>query len=449
MDKNVIHIIGGGLVGTLAAIFLARRGFDVALYERRGDMRKEKVEAGRSINLVVTPRGFAALEKVGLKEKVQAIAIPLKARMLHDVEGNETRVPYGHKDNETIDAVSRGLLNQLLLEAADSYDNVNIHFRRKCLSYASDSKALVFLNEETGKEEKVVADVTIGADGAFSTIRKSMLDQVRNFNYAQDFLAHGYKELVIPPGENGQHRMASGFFHIWPRGNYSLIGIPNLDGSFTCTLFFPYKGDVSFEKLDTAQDILDFFNAAFPDAVPLMPSLTEDFLNNPVGAFVTIKCGPWNIGGQAVLLGDAAHAIVPFYGQGMNCGFEDCRVLDEILDTGERDWEVVFSKLYELRRPNTDAIADMAADHFTELSNTTADPKFQLKRQVELEMENRFPDRFIPRYSMVAFHPEIPYAEARRLGEAQDKMLDELCANINAPEDVDWEQAGRLLHKMG
>ncbi len=448
MTKQTIHVVGGGLVGPLTAIFLARHGFDVELYERRHDMRKVDISAGKSINLVVTPRGLVALDKVGLQEKIMELAIPLDGRMLHDVKGEETYVPYGHKEGEVINAVSRGLLNQRLLEAADEYENLNIHFQRHCTDYDVNTRTLTFRNEETDTEEKVETEIVIGTDGAFSAIRKTMLENVTNFDYAQSFQKHGYKELVIPASADGSHLIKNGVFHIWPRGNYMLIGIPNLDGSFTCTLFLPYAGEKSFETLKTKDDVDNFFNETFPDATPLMPTLTNDFFDNPTGALATVKCSPWNIGGQAMVLGDAAHAIVPFYGQGMNCGFEDCTALGDLLESGEKDWNVIFTKLGALRKPNTDAIADMAIENFTEMRDTTADPKFQLKKQVGFELENRFPEQFIPRYSMVMFHPEIPFAEARRLSEIQETMLDDLCANINAPDEVDWDKAEKLVKKI-
>lgn len=448
MSTETIHVVGGGLVGTLTAIFLAQYDFRVKLYEARPDMRKEKISAGRSINLVVTPRGLVALDKVGLQEKVLEIATPLDGRMLHDKDGTETYVQYGSKEGEVINAVSRGLLNQLLLEAADAYDNLDIHFRRRCIDYDVDTRKLTFMNEGTGQEESVDTKIVIGTDGAFSAIRRVMLDNVKNFNYAQSFLEHGYKELVIPAAEDGRHLLQNGALHIWPRGDYMLIGIPNLDGSFTCTLFLGYEGQDSFDKLKTKEDVHAFFETNFADAVPLMPTLADDFFDNPTGALATVKCAPWNIGGQAMLLGDAAHAIVPFYGQGMNCGFEDCTALGELLESGERDWNKIFSTLSTSRKPNTDAIADMAIENFVEMRDTTADPKFQLKKQVGFELESRFPDKFIPRYSMVMFHPEIPFAEAKRLSEIQETMLDELCANINSPDDVDWDKAEQLVNNL-
>ena len=443
MSGDTIHVVGGGLVGTLTAIFLAKRDYKVELYERRGDMRTEKVDAGRSINLVVTPRGLQALDNVGLKDKILELAVPLKGRMLHDEKGEQTFVPYGQKEGEVINAVSRGLLNQCLLSEADSFENINLYFNAKCTSYDIDDKRIIF---EDGKV--VEAEVTIATDGAFSAIRHSLFNNLMNFNYSQDFLDCGYKELVIAPDKEGRSVMQSDSLHIWPRGDYMLIGIPNIDGSFTCTLFFPYKGDPSFDTLKTKEDVKTFFEDVFPDAVPLMPTYLDDFFDNPTGSLATIKCLPWHIGGQLMMLGDASHAIVPFYGQGMNSGFEDCSALGNILDSGLTDWGVIFQKLEDERKINTDAIADMAVENFVEMRDTTADPKFQLKKRVGFELENRFGTKFIPRYSMVMFHPEIPFSEAQRLGEAQDKMLDKLCANINSPEDLDWDMAEKLIEKI-
>ena len=421
-----VHIVGGGLVGPLMAVYLARKGFDIALHERRADMRRADVPAGRSINLAVTARGLRALEEVGLKAEVMKIAIPMKGRMIHDVEGKTSFLPYGQKDDEVIYAASRGLLNKVLLEAADSYKNVNITFNQAL--NASDI-------------EKLKAEAVIAADGAWSVVRKAMLENVQNFNYSQTFQEYGYKELHIPPGQGGGFKMEKHALHIWPRKSHMMIALPNTDGSFTMTLFYPYTG---FAELETAADVLAFFNRDFPDAVPLMPTLAEDFFANPTGALATVKCFPWN-SGSTVLMGDAAHAIVPFFAQGMNSGFEDCAVLNSLVKSENPDWASVFADFSRLRKPNADAIADMAVENFFEMRDGVTNPKFALKKQVGFELEKRWPEKFIPRYSMVIFHPEIPYAEARRRGDIQDKILEELCANINTVEQLDWKRAEKLL----
>lgn len=436
---NKIHVVGAGLVGSLMSIFLAQKGFDVELIESRPDMRTADISAGRSINLVITSRGIQAAEKVGLKDKVMALTLPIKGRMLHDIKGETTYVPYGQKEGEVIYSISRGLLNKLLLEEADKNESINISFDKPCNGYDIHSNELHFT------DKKLKTDIVIGTDGAFSPMRKSMLDNVMNFNYSQNFLPQGYKELVIPPDENGDYRISKEHLHIWPRGDYMLMALPNLDGSFTCTLFLDFKGVQSFENLQSEDDVLKFFNEVFPDVVPHMPTLAQDFFDNPTGSLITVKCAPWNVGGNACLMGDAAHAIVPFFGQGMNCGFEDCSVLNSMIKENGNDWNQIFTAFQESRKINTDAIADMAIENFIEMRDKTADPKFQLKKEVGFELEKRFPQKFIPRYSMVMFHPEISYSEAQRRSKLQDKILDQLTENITDTQQIDWNKAEKLL----
>lgn len=442
--KPTVHVVGSGLVGSLTALFLGQEGFKVELYERRPDMRKAEMSAGRSINLVITDRGLKAVEQVGLKDKILDITIPMKGRMLHDTEGQTTFVPYGQNENEVIHSISRGLLNCLLMDAVDEYPEITIHFEHRCTGYDIDNSVIEFRN---GKEIK--ADVTFGTDGSFSAIRRSMLDNVMNFNYSQDFLEHGYKELNIPATSSGEYALEKNYLHIWPRENYMLIALPNLDGSFTCTLFYPYEGEESFAKINTESDVVSLFERVFPDALPLMPTLVEDYFNNPTGALVTVRCSPWHVGGQVTLLGDASHAIVPFFGQGMNSGFEDCRVLGDLLRANnagaDTDWSTLFKSFEQARKVNAEAIADLALENFVEMRDKTADPLFQLKKKVGFELEKRFPELFIPRYSMVMFHPDIPYAEAQRRSLLQDELLRDICTNLDSPENVDWAQAERRL----
>lgn len=442
-----VHIIGGGLVGSLAAITLAERGFKVRLYERRPDMRKVTISAGRSINLAVTARGLKALEEVGLKQKVLALAVPMRGRMLHDLDGKTTFVPYGQKESEVINSVSRGDLNKLLLDKAESYQSVEILFNRR-LEECDTASQLVFVNEETKQRETVKADIVIGADGSGSALRKAMR-QVKGFEQSEELLAHGYKELVIPAAAGGGFLMEKNALHIWPRKSYMLIALPNFDGSFTVTLFLAHEGKESFAALKTESDVTDFFSRFFPDAMKLMPDLAKTFFENPTGSMVTIRCCPWHSGGNLMLLGDAAHAIVPFFGQGMNCGFEDCSALGALLDKKISGWEKLFAALEQERKPNADAIADMALENFIEMRDTVADAKFQLKKQIGFELERRYPGKFVPRYAMVVFHPEIPYAEARKKSEVQDRILETLCAGISSLEQVDWRQADELLKKTG
>lgn len=450
MSQESIHVIGGGLVGSLAAVMLANEGYDVKLYERRPDMRKVDIASGRSINLVLTSRGIQALERVGLKEAALELAIPVSARMLHDEQGNTKRVPYGQHEGEVINSVSRGLLNKLLLEAADAHEKVEVLFHRTCTDYDISGKILTFHNDEIDEIETVSFERAIGADGAFSAMRKGMLNQVMNFDYSQNFLSHGYKEMIIEAASDGSHPIDKDALHIWPRKDFMFMALANLDGSFTCTLYMAHDGENSFDSLQTKQEVEAFFNTHFPDAVPLMPNLAEDYFENHSGSMVTVRCFPWAVGEQSILLGDSSHAIVPFFGQGMNSGFEDCYEFGKLLDKyGESpDWESLFDELQRARKPNTDAIAEMALENFVEMSETTADPKFQLKKKIGFELENRYPEQFIPRYSMVVFHPEIPYAEAFRRGKIQNEILDELSANIKDVAQVDWEKANQLMQKL-
>lgn len=444
MTEKNIHLVGGGLVGSLAAIVLGERGFNVTLYERRPDMRKATISAGKSINLAVTARGLKALREVGLEKDVLAMAVPMKGRMLHDVDGKTTFVSYGQKESEVINSVSRGDLNKLLLTKAESYKNVKVLFSRRCDAYDPAARTLAFTDEATGKTETIAANVAIGTDGAWSAIRKAMLEKTQNFNYSQSFCEHGYKELVIPAAAGGGFLIEKNALHIWPRKSFMLIALPNIDGSFTVTLFYPNEGKESFSALKTEKDVTDFFARYFPDAMKIMPTLAEDFFGNPTGAMVTVKCSPWRIGGQALVIGDAAHAIVPFFGQGMNCGFEDASALGRLLDK-KLDWTELFAALEAERKPSADAIADMALENFVEMRDTVADARFQLKKQIGFELEKRHPGKFIPRYAMVVFHPEISYAEARARSIVQDKILDALADGIISAEQVDWKKADQLL----
>lgn len=438
MTTETVHIVGSGLVGPLAAIYCARQGYKVELYERRPDMRQSGMAGGRSINLAVSARGLKALEGVGLRDKVMSIAIPMGGRMVHDATGQTSYVPYGQKDDEVINAMSRGLLNVFVLDEAEKYGNININFDHACTGYDFGRGLLQF------GARTVEAETVIGADGAWSALRRAMLDRVENFNYAQNFLEYGYKELTIPPGAGGSFLMEKNALHIWPRQNYMLIALPNRDGSFTCTLFFPYEGAESYAKLKNPADVTAFFQRVFPDALAMMPTLAEEFFANPTGALTTIRCAPWHVGGRLLLIGDAAHAIVPFYGQGLNCGFEDCRILGDLMTQGG-GWETIFPAFSQRRKADADAIADMALENFVEMRDSVADPRFLLKKKVGFELERRFPGRFIPRYSMVTFHPDIPYAEAQRLSRIHERILNDLTANINEPDAVDWDRAGALL----
>ncbi len=442
MSQNQITLIGAGLAGSLLSIYLAKRGFEVEIFERRPDMRSAEISAGRSINLALSVRGLHALEKVGLKERIMQIAIPMKGRMLHSLTGELNLVPYGRKESEVINSVSRAELNMQLMSAAEQ-QGVEIHFNQKCTGMDFESGELKLHDEVTNHDSVTHKEIVIGTDGSASAIRNDMA-RALDGNFTKDDLEHGYKELTLPAGRNGQFLLEKNALHIWPRQSYMLIALPNSDGSFTCTLFFPMRGDLSFESLKTKKAVLAFFKEQFPDAFELMPALVEDFFTNPTGALATIRCQPWHLAGKACLLGDAAHAIVPFFGQGINCGFEDCTVLDECIEKQSGDWQKIFQEFGTLRKINTDAIAELSLTNYFEMRDHVADSKFALKKQVEFALEEKYPEKFIPKYSMVSFH-RIPYSVALAKGKVQEKILAELCAAITSVEDLDWQRADELI----
>ncbi len=442
-DRSHVILIGAGLAGTLLAVSLARRGFRVDLYERRPDMRSARISAGRSINLALSVRGIHALEEVGLADDILSIAIPMHSRCIHPHAGAPFFVPYGQDESQHINSVSRGELNKRLLSCAEGFPDVTIHFETRCIGMDLDSGEVHLRDERDGREFTARADTVIGTDGSASALRGAMLQRGR-FNYAQQYLEHGYKELHIPAGADGAFQLERHALHIWPRMSYMLIGLPNLDGSFTLTLFFPFEGDPSFSSLATPAQAWAFFDDQFADALALMPTFDEDFAHNPASALVTVRCAPWHVEGRVALLGDAAHAIVPFFGQGMNASFEDCSALAACIDEHGADWSRVFSDYEQRRRRNADAIADLAIENFVEMRDLTADPHFLLKRAAGLELERRFPDMFIPKYSMVSF-TRIPYADAQARGRVQDRILEQLCADRTRIDDVDWDLAYTLV----
>lgn len=430
--KNSVTIIGAGLVGSLMAIYLTRRGYTVSLYEKRPDMRKNKIDGGRSINLALSLRGLWPLEEVGLKDKVQNMMIPMEGRMMHDEESRLTFQPYGKK-GQVINSISRGGLNALLMDEAEA-QGANIHFGYGLKSIDFDKNHMIFEHDE--KEVAVTSDIILGTDGAFSVTRRQMQAQDR-FNYSQYFLPHGYKELTIPPGSESKFQIEKYALHIWPRGNYMLIALPNQDGSFTCTLFFPFEGNPSFEALKSDDDIIAFFESHFPDTIDLIPNLVEDFHNNPTASLVTIKCYPW-VANKTLILGDASHAIVPFYGQGMNSGFEDCRVLNSLLEEYNDNWTEVLEKFQELRKPDADAISDLAMRNFIEMRDLVADEKFLTQKKIEARLQEKYPDEWIPLYSMVTFSPRLRYSEALKRGEKQDKIMHQVVSKMDNLDN--WQE---------
>ena len=447
-DTPEITLVGAGLAGSLLAILLARRGYRVTLLECRPDPRKTVALAstGRSINLALANRGISALQEVGVMESLRAELIPMAGRLLHDEEGRLRLVPYGNKPHEVIYSVSRAGLNALLLDAAESTRRVSIRFGETVCGVDFARRQVRFVAGEDPEPQTTPYDLLIGTDGSASAVRAAILERTGG-QLDEEPLGHGYKELSIPanpPAAGGGFRMEKNALHIWPRGEYMLIALPNTDGSFTATLFLPNQGEESFQALTTPEAVDALFQRRFPDAIALMPNFLEDFFGNPTGHLETIRCKPWSFEDQALVLGDAAHAIVPFHGQGMNAAFESCSAFDRCLEDPDRPWNEIFLEFENRRRSNTDAIADMALENYVEMRSTVREPKFQLKKDLSFRLEERHPDRFIPRYSMVMFHT-IPYAEARRRGAIQEEILDELTSRAASLDEVDLARADRLI----
>ena len=413
-------LIGSGLAGGLLAAYLGRRGYDVDLYERRADHREGNIVGGRSINLAISTRGIHALEKIGIADEALRRAIPMRGRMIHDKSGALHFTPYDVDPKKCINSIGRATLNATVIEAAQRYSNVRVHFNHKCTDV--DIGSAVAHLETANCPVTARGDAVLGVDGAFSAVRQSMQMEIANFQYDESYLAHGYKELTIPPGADGSWRMEKNALHIWPRKSFMMIALPNPDGSFTCTLFWEFEGPRSFATTKTDDDVRRFFDEEFPNAVPLMPTLVEDFRNNPTGSLVTIRCAPWFHRDKVCLVGDAAHAVVPFYGQGMNAAFEDCVVLDECLQKFPQSRERAFAEYFRRRKENADALADLAIGNFIEMRDKTASKTFRAKKKLDHALEAALPGIYLPLYTMVTF-TRIPYAEAARRARLQDRIV--------------------------
>lgn len=439
--QPAVTIVGAGLAGTLLAILLARRQVPVLLVERRGDPRLEPGDSGRSINLALAARGIAALKAAGVFATVEPLLIPMPGRQLH-ARGSSTFVPYGQGEHEAIHSVSRQALNRLLLDELAQLPGVVIGFNQECLGADFDAQVLRMRDAVSGQAWRLPLDRVVAADGAGSPLRHSLADHL-GIEVTEDLLAHGYKELTLPPDAGGQPQFAPNALHIWPRGDFMLIALPNTDGSFTLTLFLPLEGPNSFAGLDNEAAVLRFFEEHFPDVIELVPELPQEFASHPVGHMGTVRCPQWTAAGRLVLIGDAAHAIVPFHGQGMNCAFEDCVVLADL--AAGHSWAEACSLFSVARKPDADAIATMAIENYLEMRDTVREPRFQLQKALSLELERRFPRRFVPRYSMVMFHHEIPYRLAYERGAIQAQILDELTRDASNMETVDFARAGDLI----
>ncbi len=447
MQVKTIAIMGAGLVGSLLSMYLKKKGYDVSVYERRPDLRLTGAAGGRSINLAISERGWKGLAGVNMEEEIRKMAIPMPGRMIHGLDGGLTFQPYG-KPGEAINSVSRGDLNIALVNAAEK-SGISFHFNQRIVETDLTGTYATMEDCETGSTYKLQPDLLIGADGAFSLARYTMIKKDK-FNYEQVYEDHGYKELTIPAGPENSWLINKDALHIWPRKNFMLIALPNLDGSFTCTLFFHAKGELSFESIKTEEDLQQFFERYFPDVIPLMPTLKQDYFQNPTGSLMTVKCFPW-VNGNTLLLGDAAHAIIPFYGQGMNCGFEDCSVLDTIIDENNHDWSKILPAFQSSRKKNSDAIADLAKLNFIEMRDLVADPDFQLKKKIAAKVNQVYPAKFIPVYSMVSFS-NMPYSLALKEYNRQNAVLDSVLAmpDIKTKWETEYfEEIAQRLFNQG
>lgn len=439
-----ITIVGGGLVGSLLAIFLAKRGHSVNVYERRPDPRKTDVYAGRSINLVVSHRGWTALRAAGVEDAVKAITVPVYARMTHDREGNLNRVPYSI-DNKAIYSVSRGELNRRLLSEAEKLPNVKLFFDHRCVDVDLENATCHFQREE-GDHVVVKSDVAFGADGAFSAVRSKMM--WGRFTYSQEYIEHDYKEVAFPANADGTPKMDPHCLHIWPRRWFMMMGLANQDGGFTGTLFMPHNATAQSPGFDTVREekeVRKFFAEQFPDALPIVPDIVEQYLRNPQSSLVIIRCNPWQVNGKVALIGDAAHAIVPFYGEGMNAGYEDCKVLNDLLNEhGDDNWAEVLHRYAAARKPNGDAIADLSLRNFVEMRDLVADPKFLLRKKIEGHIQAKHPDKWLPLYSQVKFS-DIAYKDAWNEGLRHDRIMEEVLAMKGVEEKWESEEVERKV----
>jgi kynurenine 3-monooxygenase len=441
MEK--ILIVGGGLVGSLLSIYLAKQGYEINLFDRYPDFRRAKAPAGRSINLTICERGFSSLDRVGAGDLVRAISVPCYGRMIHAVDGTVEFQPYGNR-REALHSVSRNNLNRALLTLAMEQPSLKCHFQQKCVEVDLNGPAVTFKNLRTGETSEWRGDRLIGADGAHSAVRLHMQRALR-FNFVQQYMEQGYKELNVPPTQAGNWALDGHMIHIWPRGAYMLIGFPNLDRSFTLSLHIPFEGTPSFSSLQKPEDVLRLFETQFPDALPLVPNLVEDFFGRPEASMVTIRCFPWTYQDKVSLIGDAAHAIVPSYGQGANSGFEDCAAFADLLAASGGDWSRALRRFEALRKPNADTIGDLALRHFIELRDLVGDPQFQLRKRIERRINELFPDRYVSLYNMVSF-TNLPYEEALHRDREQRAVVEQL---LEIPDILERLESEEIRAEIG
>ncbi len=440
MNKEVI-IVGAGLVGSLCALYMIKRGYRVSVYERRKDLRSEIITAGKSINLALSERGWSALRKAGVEKEVMKIAIPVYKRIMHDEKGVLTEQAYGN-EGQAIYSVSRAKMNVLMMNMAEK-NGATLYFNEKCIDTDFSNASATFYNTTTGKSSKIQSDFLVGSDGAFSTVRRAMVEK-HGHEYEYNEIEHDYKELLIPSGRNDSYLLDKNGLHIWPRGNFMLMALANLDGSFTCTLFAPRKGKNSFEELNSKKHVEAYFASIFPDFFSLVPDLYQQWSTNPTSSLGLVRTFPWHVNDSAILIGDAAHATVPFYGQGMNAGFEDCRVLHELLEKYEDNFEMCFREYSKSRKPNGDGVQELSMHNFIVMRDKTADHKFLLQKEIEKKFSNLYPDKWVPLYSMVSF-TNIPYSKAWEIGMKQEAIMQKIMSIADIEKKWNSEE---IMKKM-
>ncbi|MBL4625044.1 MAG: FAD-dependent monooxygenase [Flavobacteriales bacterium] len=445
MGKEVT-IVGAGLVGSLWAVYMSRVGYKVRVYERRPDIRKAEISAGKSINLALSDRGWNALDKVGVGDEIRKIAIPMTGRIMHDIKGNLTYQPYG-KEGQAIYSVSRGGVNAKLMDIAENVGKAEIFYNEQCVDVDLKKGIACFKNTDTGKEIAVTSDLIFGCDGAFSAVRYNGMQKVDRFSYEQRYIDDGYRELLLPANEDGSYKLDKNALHIWPRGRFMLIALANEDGSFTCTLFMPFEGENSFETLTSKEKVDNFFKTTFHDFYEMMPNVADAWEDHPLSSLAIIRCYPWT-SGKVALMGDAAHATVPFYGQGMNCGFEDCAVLADIMHKHGDDWETIFEEYQKSRKPDGDAVQDLSIHNYHVMRDFVGDPKFLLQKKIEAKLNEYHPDKWMPLYSQVTFS-HIPYSEALKVGMKQDAIMKEIMSTPDIESKWDTpETEQQILAKL-
>lgn len=435
MEKQVI-IVGAGLVGSLWAVYLSKAGYNVTIYERRPDIRKAEISAGKSINLALSTRGWKALDAVGVGDEIRKIAIPMYGRTMHDMSGNLTFQPYG-KEGQAIYSVSRGGVNAKMMDIAEKVGNASIHYNEECIDVNMKEGIVYFKNTQTGKLSEAKADLIFGADGAFSAVRYHAMQKLDRFNFSQNYISDGYREILLPANPDGSYKLEKNALHIWPRGKFMLIALANEDGSFTCTLFMPFEGDKnSFDNLNSKEKVNDFFKTTFPDFYEMMPNIADAWEDHPLSSLAILRCYPWAYG-KTALMGDAAHATVPFYGQGMNGGFEDCTVLWELMQKHNENWDLILDEYSKTRKPNGDALQDLSLDNYYVMRDYVADPEFLLQKKIEANFFEKYPEKWMPLYSQVSFS-NIPYSEAYKVGKKQDAIMKEVMKKISNIEEK-WD----------